>query len=135
MNAKELLLKVPQAVQVDPAAPRSVVQYDISEPVYHVIENGVVSAHEGTAPGPDVTVRVSDEDLVKLFDGKLNPMQAVFTGRLKVRGDVGLAQRLIGMVDRKKLAEARAAIESGGDATGSSMGSDGSEGGGSSGGR
>ncbi len=135
MNAKELLLKVPQAVQVDPAAPRSVVQYDISEPVYHVIENGVVSAHEGTAAGPDVTVRVSDDDLVLLFDGKLNPMLAVVAGRLKVRGDVGLAQRLIGMVDRRKLAEARAAIEASGDANAGANDGGGPEGGSSSGGR
>lgn len=114
MTAKELLLKVPQAVQVDPAAPLSVVQYDISEPVYHVIENGVVSAHEGTAQGPDVTIRVGDDDLIKLFDGKLNPMTALFTGRLKVRGDIGLAQRLIGMVDRAKLEAARSELRQGG---------------------
>ena len=111
MNAKQLLLNVPQAVTLDSSTPRSVVQYDISEPIYHVIEGGVVSAHEGTAEGADVTIKVSDDDLVKLFDGQLNPMAAVFMGRLKVRGDVGLAQRLIKMVDRKKLEEARAKME------------------------
>ncbi|HRN17840.1 MAG: SCP2 sterol-binding domain-containing protein [Trueperaceae bacterium] len=118
MNAKQLLLNVPKAVTLDSATPRSVVQYDISEPIYHVIEGGVVSAHEGKAEGPDVTIKVSDADLVKLFDGQLNPMAAVFTGRLKVRGDVGLAQRLIKMVDREKLQEAKARLEAEGDGAG-----------------
>ncbi len=105
MNAKDVLLKVPGAVKVDPAARRAVVQYDISQPVYHVIEDGAVEAFEGTAEGPDVTIKVADDDLIKLLGGQLNPMTAVLTGRLKVRGDVGLAQRLIAMVDRRKLAE------------------------------
>ena len=111
MNAKELLLKVPQAVKVDPAAPRSVVQYDISEPVYHVIENGAVSAHVGTAAASDVTIKVGDDDLMRLFEGRLNPMTAMFTGKLKVRGNVGLAQRLLGMVDREQLEAARARLQ------------------------
>ncbi len=111
MNAKELLLEAPRAVKVDPSAPRSVVQYDISEPVFHVIENGAVTAHEGTAPTADVTIKVADDDLVRLFEGKLNPMTAMFTGKLKVRGNVGLAQRLLGMVDKEQLAAARAEIE------------------------
>lgn len=111
MNAKELLLKVPEAVQVDSSAPRSVVQYEISEPVYHVIEGGKVSAHEGTASAADVTIKVGDDDLMRLFDGKLNPMTAMFTGKLKVRGNVGLAQRLLGMVDKEKLEQARARLK------------------------
>ena len=107
MNAKELLLKVPQAVEIDAGAPRAVIQYETSEPVYHVVENGAVSAHEGHDPAPDVTVRVSDDNLLKLFRGELNPMTAMMTGRLRVKGNVMLAQRLLGMVDRAKLEAAR----------------------------
>ncbi len=107
MNAKELLLKVPQAVEIEADAPRAVIQYDTAEPVYHVVENGAVNAFEGHAPDPDVTVKVSDDNLLKLFRGELNPMTAMMTGRLKVRGNVMLAQRLLGMVDRAKLEAAR----------------------------
>lgn len=110
MDVKQLLLKLPQAVDLDPDAPDAVIQYDTTQPVYHVIKAGVVQAHEGQAPSADVTIKINDDNLVKLLRGQLNPMTAMMTGRLKVRGNVTLAQRLIGMVNREKLEAARAQI-------------------------
>lgn len=106
---------MPQAVNMPASTPSAVIQYDVSEPVYHVIEDGVVRAVEGRADSPDVTIKVSDANLWKLFNGDLNPMSAVMTGRLRVKGDVMLAQKLLGLVDRSKLAEVRAAINSSAD--------------------
>lgn len=109
-------MRVPEAVRASEAAraarvdKRTVVQYAVSEPVYHVLEGGAVVAHEGTAADPDVTIKVSDDDLVRLLSGQLSATTALFTGRLKVRGDIGLAQRLMGMVDREKLAAVEAEI-------------------------
>lgn len=110
MNVKELLLRLPEAIDLDEGAPNAVIQYETSEPVYHVVAGGTVAAHEGQAPTPDVSIKISDENLDKLLRGELNPMTAMFTGKLKVRGNVGLAQRLIGMVDRQKLETARAEV-------------------------
>lgn len=107
MNAKELLLKVPQAVQMDADAPDAVIQYDLPEPIYHQVQAGEVFAVEGHAEAPDVTVKVSEENLLRLFRGELNPMTAMMTGRLKVKGNVMLAQRLLSLVDRAKLEAAR----------------------------
>ena len=42
----------------------------------------------------DVTIKVSDNDLVSLAEGKLNPMQAFMQGKIKVSGQIGLAQKL-----------------------------------------
>lgn len=103
MTARELLLRVPQAIKPDANAPDAVIQFDTAEPLHYVVENGVVRFEEGTAGRADVTVKVKDADLVKMFEGKLNPMTALMTGRLKVKGDVGLAQRLIRSVDRNAL--------------------------------
>lgn len=110
MNVKQLLLRLPEAINLDDGAPNAVIQYETSEPVYHVVEDGAVAAHEGQAPAADVTIRISDDNLDKLLRGELNPMTAMFTGKLKVKGNVGLAQRLIGMVDRQKLEVARAEV-------------------------
>jgi putative sterol carrier protein len=75
-----------------------------------VIKAGTVQAHAGRAPSADVTIKINDDNLLKLLRGELKPMTAMMTGRLKVRGNVMLAQRLIGMVNREKLEAARARI-------------------------
>ena len=42
----------------------------------------------------DVTIKVADGDFVLLADGKLNPMQAFMQGKIKVSGQIALAQKL-----------------------------------------
>jgi putative sterol carrier protein len=108
MTAVELLHLVPSAVDAAAAAGVSaVIQYKTSTPVYHRFENGVVSAVTGTHEKPDVTVVVSDRDLLRLFEGDLKLGKAVLTGKLRVRGDLLLAQKLLGLVDRAALDELR----------------------------
>lgn len=46
----------------------------------------------------DVTITISDEDLVKLAAGKLNAMSAYMSGKLKVSGKVALAQKLAALL-------------------------------------
>lgn len=103
MTAKELLMRVPGAVMADTTTPDAVIQFETTEPVHCIVKDGAVTSVEGYAPRADVTVKVKDDDLVKMFDGKLNPMTAFMTGRLKVKGDIALAQRLIKSIDRGKL--------------------------------
>ena len=59
---------------------------------------GVVVLADGTATtldqDTDCTIRISDENLVKLLTGKLNPMTGVMMGKLKVSGDMGVAMKL-----------------------------------------
>ncbi len=103
MTVKELLLRVPQAIKEGAAAPDSVVQFDMEEPIHYVVQGGAVRSVEGVAPRADVTVKVRQDDLLKMIEGKLNPMTALLLGKVKVRGDVGLAQRLIKAIDKDKL--------------------------------
>ncbi|MFC0219216.1 putative sterol carrier protein [Pseudochelatococcus lubricantis] len=46
----------------------------------------------------DTTVRLSSANLQKLMDGKLNPLVAYSTGRLKVEGSQGVALKLAGLL-------------------------------------
>jgi putative sterol carrier protein len=121
MTAKQLLLKMPDALDASAAAETTaVVQYEISEPVHHVLDEGELEAREGRADEPDLTVTIEDGDLVALFGGELDPMAAYMTGRLRVEGDMTLAQRLVGLFDRDaltSLAEAEAAAGTTADAT------------------
>lgn len=42
----------------------------------------------------DTTIITSVETLVKLKSGNLNPMMAVMGGKVKIKGDMGLAMKL-----------------------------------------
>jgi putative sterol carrier protein len=104
MTAKELLRMMPGALDPRAAAGTdAVIQYDISDPTYQVLKDGRLTVHDGRAEAPDLAVSISDENLVRLFRGELNPVTAFMTGKLKVQGDMGLAQNLVGFVDREKL--------------------------------
>ncbi|CAG2183464.1 unnamed protein product, partial [Oppiella nova] len=43
---------------------------------------------------PDCTVTVEDEDFLKLMVGKLNPQRAFMMGKLKIKGNIMLLQKL-----------------------------------------
>lgn len=95
MTAIEMIKSMPNTFKPEVAGDlEATVQYNISEPMYHIIKEKVVTVHEGNIESPTVEITISDENFVKLFEGKLNPMTAFMTGQLKIKGDVFLAQRL-----------------------------------------
>ena len=53
--------------------------------------NNVVSNEDKDA---DCLIIVSKENFVKLTTGELNPMGAVMTGKVKIKGDMGVAMKL-----------------------------------------
>uniref|UniRef100_A0A8C4R1W2 Hydroxysteroid dehydrogenase-like protein 2 n=1 Tax=Eptatretus burgeri TaxID=7764 RepID=A0A8C4R1W2_EPTBU len=59
------------------------------------LKNGAGSTGCGSAPSsPDVHMFLSSEDFVKMFTGHLKPTMAFMTGKLKIKGDMGLALKL-----------------------------------------
>lgn len=104
MKAHELLKRLPELVTERASeSPNAIIQYDISEPMYQIIENGQLSIHEGKAATPSLTISLADEDLVSLFKGDLNPMMAFMSGKIKLKGDLMLAQKLLGFIDKDKV--------------------------------
>ncbi|XP_060593750.1 sterol carrier protein 2-like [Ruditapes philippinarum] len=57
-------------------------------------KNGTGSVKFGGPAKGDVTIMMTDQDLVDLLQGKLNPQTAFFNGKLKIKGNTGLAMKL-----------------------------------------
>ena len=54
------------------------------------IAHGAFSYAQGIAENPNATVTVDSQDWLKLLRGELNPMTAVISGKLKIKGDMTL---------------------------------------------
>ena len=66
---------------------------------WHVdIKDGGGTLQEGPAANPGVTILMAADDFVALTDGKLDGTMAFMSGKLKVRGDMGLAMKLQSLV-------------------------------------
>ncbi|XP_053394747.1 sterol carrier protein 2-like isoform X3 [Mercenaria mercenaria] len=57
-------------------------------------KNGNGSVKFGGPAKGDVTIMMSDQNLVDLLQGKLNPQTAFFHGKLKIKGNTALAMKL-----------------------------------------
>lgn len=58
------------------------------------IEDQKCTVEEGKADDPDLTLRASGEDGVKILMGQMDPMRAYMLGKVKVRGDLALGMKL-----------------------------------------
>ena len=61
---------------------------------YAVIRDKELSVSPGTTPNPRLTLTASSQDIINMFNGNLNPMQAYMQGKVQARGDLSLAMRL-----------------------------------------
>jgi len=57
------------------------------------LKNGSGSISEGKKKA-DMTLTVSDDNMIKLVEGKLNPQQAFMGGKIKIKGNMGLAMKM-----------------------------------------
>lgn len=64
--------------------------------------SGAISNVDGNAKS-DCSIALSDDDFVALMAGKLNPQQAFMKGKLKLKGNMMLAQKLQHITPKSKL--------------------------------
>lgn len=58
------------------------------------VKGGTLTVNEGSTDAADMTLHCSDEDLVAMIKGELNPVSAFMQGKLKIDGDMALAMKL-----------------------------------------
>lgn len=66
-------------------------KFDCGEDGVIVLADGATSTEDQDT---DCTIKISQDNLIKLLTGKLNPMTGVMMGKLKVSGDMGVAMKL-----------------------------------------
>ena len=83
------------------AGVNATIQYEITGDqggAWHaVIKDGACAVTEGTAPSPTLTITMSGQDWLDMVGGKLSGQMAFMSGKLKLKGDMGLAMKIGGM--------------------------------------
>ena len=92
-NLAEIFEKMPQQFNADKAGDmNATIQFDLSGDDggqwYVVIADGAVAVEEGTAENATATLKMTASDYKDLTGGKLNPMAAFMSGKVKVEGDL-----------------------------------------------
>ncbi|MFP3189763.1 MAG: SCP2 sterol-binding domain-containing protein [Thermoproteota archaeon] len=65
-------------------------------------EDGSAVVKEGKAPVANTTFTASDKVMDDILNGRLDGIQAFFSGQLRVSGDLMLAQRLVSVASKAR---------------------------------
>jgi NAD(P)-dependent dehydrogenase (short-subunit alcohol dehydrogenase family)/acyl dehydratase/putative sterol carrier protein len=96
-TVSDIFTGLTDAFQADQAAGVDVVfQFDISGEAggswQVVVKDGACQVAEGSHGSPTTTIKMGDEDFVKMITGELNAMAAYTGGKLKIEGDLMKSQ-------------------------------------------
>lgn len=64
------------------------------------VDDGTVKIERGMALEPQLMIKLSTQNASKLMQGKLNPLSAFMTGKIKLTGDLALAMKLIDLLKK-----------------------------------
>jgi putative sterol carrier protein len=98
-TVKESFDAMPSRFRSDKAAgANAVIQYDVSGEGggtwNAVIKDGTCTVTPGAAPTPNLTLQISAQDWLDMLSGKQSGQMLFMSGKLKVKGDMGLAMKL-----------------------------------------
>jgi putative sterol carrier protein len=98
-TVKETFEAMPGRFRADKAAgTNATIQYDISGDGggtwNAVIKDGACTVNQGAAASPNLTLSIAAQDWIDMLSGKQSGQMLFMSGKLKVKGDMGLAMKL-----------------------------------------
>ena len=101
-TVKESFDAMPSRFRSDKATGTSaVIQYDVSGDGggtwNAVIKDAACVVNQGAATDPNLTLTMSSQDWLDMTGGKLSGQMAFMSGKLKLKGDMGLAMKVGGL--------------------------------------
>ena len=80
------------------AGTSAVIQYDVSGEgggTWHaVIKDGACTVGEGAATNPNLTLQIGAQEWLDMLSGKQSGQMLFMSGKLKIKGDMGLAMKV-----------------------------------------
>ncbi|HEY7650806.1 MAG TPA: SCP2 sterol-binding domain-containing protein [Methylomirabilota bacterium] len=98
-TVKEVFDQMASRFRADKASgTNTVIQYDISGDgggTWHaVIKDGACTVKEGAGTNPSLTLQMAAQDWLDMVSGKQSGQMLFMSGKLKLKGDMGLAMKL-----------------------------------------
>jgi putative sterol carrier protein len=98
-TVRESFEAMPGRFRADKAAgTTATIQYDISGDGggtwNAVIKDGACTVNQGAAASPNLTLTIAAQDWIDMLSGKQSGQMLFMSGKLKVKGDMGLAMKL-----------------------------------------
>ena len=98
-TVKETFEAMPGRFRPDKAGgTNAVVQYDVAGEgggTWHVvIKDGACTLKEGPATNPALTLQIGAQEWLDMLSGKQSGQMLYMSGKLKIKGDMGLAMKL-----------------------------------------
>jgi putative sterol carrier protein len=100
LTIARMMEMMPAAFQADKAAGLDVVIQFVftgaeSGEWFATLRNGTCQVEKGTAPNSRLTLTAQSQDYLSIVTGKLNPMTALAEGKIQLKGDMGLALKMM----------------------------------------
>jgi putative sterol carrier protein len=101
-TVKEVFDGMASRFRADKAAGvNATIQYEITGDqggTWHaIIKDGTCTVSAGAAPSSNLTLTMSSQDWLDMISGKLSGQMAFMAGKLKLKGDMGLAMKIGGL--------------------------------------
>lgn len=102
-NFSDIINSVPSQINLEKARGiNALVQFSISGEGGGdwgvTVDDGKVTVVPGQLSKPQLIIKAKDSDAVRLVNGKLNPIGAFMTGKVKIVGDMALAMKLFDLL-------------------------------------